>query len=235
MSKNCSESPFYAGLRAAVGAPPLMVLFAMVGFGSLANSQQISIWNTLFSAAAIYGMPGQVAMLELHATGASALAVIAGVSMANMRFFPMTVVLMPMFAKRDPWYRLRFVVVQALSINSWTHCRDILPGIEVDRRLGFFAGFASLCFAGGLAGAALGWMLASVLPTVVTLVLVFLNPAYFIFLFSCNTRPDIVCALVVGMLLGPPLYLVSADWGLLLCGVIAGTVGFLIPRLVSVR
>ncbi len=214
-----------------MGVPPLMVLFSMVGFGSLANSQQLDLWHTLLSAAAIYGMPGQVAMLELHATGASALAVIAGVSMANLRFLPMTVVLIPLFAVDDRWYRLRFLVVQTLSVNSWTHCREILPEMDASVRMGFFAGFATLCFLGGLIGAALGWVLASTLPAVVTLVLVFLNPAYFIFLFSCNTRPDIVCALVLGVIMGPPLYLFSSDWGLLLCGLIAGTLGFLLPRL----
>jgi hypothetical protein len=33
-------------------------------------------------------------------------------------------------------------------------------------------------------------------------------------------------ALVIGALLGPPLHLVSADWGLLITGVLAGSLAF---------
>ena len=171
ISHQCDQSPFIAGVSAAFGVPPLMVLFSMIGFGSLASSQHLDLLNTLFAAAAIYGMPGQIAMLELQATGASTLAVVVGVSLANMRFLPMTVVLMPLFTVNDPWYRLRFVVVQALSINSWTHCRELLPGLDANSRMGFFAGFAALCFLGGLIGTGMGWLLASTLPAVITLVL----------------------------------------------------------------
>ena len=95
-------SSFAKGARAAVGVPPLMVMVAMIGFGSLARSLNIDLFSTLFSAAAIYGLPGQVAMLELYATGATAIAVIAGVAMANMRFFPMAIVLMPQLSPDDP-------------------------------------------------------------------------------------------------------------------------------------
>jgi len=97
-----------------------MVMVAMIGFGSLARSQNIDLFSTLFSAAAIYGLPGQVAMLELYATGATVMAVIAGVAMANMRFFPMAIVLMPQLSSDDPLYRWRYLVIQVMSINSWT-------------------------------------------------------------------------------------------------------------------
>ena len=225
------STAFSTGFRAALGVPPMMVMFAMIGFGSLAKSQDLGLLTTLFTAAAIYGMPGQVAMLELYATGATAAAVVAGVAMANMRFFPMAVVLMPLFSDKEHWYRWRYVIVQFMSINSWTHARDVLPELPDNTRLGFFTGFAVVCFMGGMIGSAAGWMLASVFPPAVTLTLVFLNPAYFIFLFCCNTRPDIVLSLVFGCLLGPPLYLLSPDWGLPVCGLLAGSLGFLLSRM----
>ena len=208
-----------------------MVMVAMIGFGSLARSQNIDLFSTLFSAAAIYGLPGQVAMLELYATGATAVAVIAGVAMANMRFFPMAIVLMPQLSTDDPLYRWRYLAIQVMSINSWTHTMDILPKLKPVERLGFFSGFGFVCFLGGLAGSSIGWFAASWFSSAVTVTLVFLNPAYFIYLFCCNTRPSVVASLIAGSLLGPPLYLLSPEWGLPLCGVVAGTIGFCVPRL----
>ena len=226
-------SSFAKGARAAVGVPPLMVMVAMIGFGSLARSLNIDLFSTLFSAAAIYGLPGQVAMLELYATGATAIAVIAGVAMANMRFFPMAIVLMPQLSPDDPLYQWRYLAIQVMSINSWTHTMDILPTLKPAERLGFFAGFGFICFLGGLAGACIGWLAASYFSDAVTITLVFLNPAYFIYLFCCNTRPSIVVSLIAGSLLGPPLYLFSPEWGLPLCGVLAGTVGFCVSRIMG--
>ena len=43
-----------------------------------------------------------------------------------------------------------------------------------------------------------------------------------------------ILALVVGALLGPPLHLVSADWGLLITGVLAGTLAFAAGGLAAV-
>ena len=224
-------SSFASGARAAIGVPPLMVLVAMIGFGSLARSQNIDLFSTLFTAAAIYGLPGQVAMLELYATGATAIAVIAGVSMANMRFFPMAIVLMPQLSSDDRSYWWRYLAVQVMSINSWTHTMDILPTLKPGERLGFFSGFGFICFLGGLVGSSIGWFAAYYFSTAVTVTLVFLNPAYFIYLFCCNTRPSIVASLIAGSLLGPPLYLLSPELGLPLCGLLAGTIGFWFPRL----
>lgn len=208
----------------------MMVFIAMIGFGSLAKSQGVDLLLTLLSAATIYGLPGQIAMLELHATGATILAVVAGVAMANMRFFPMSVVLVALFGSDGVWHRWRYLVVQVMSINSWTHTLEVLPSMPREERMAYFAGFGTLCFIGGLAGSLCGWLLAASMPLSVTLTLIFLNPAYFIFLFCRNTKPQIVISLVAGALLGPPLYLFSPDWGLPLCGILAGTIGYAAVR-----
>jgi len=209
-----------------------MVFVAMIGFGSLAKSQGVDLLLTILSVITIYGLPGQVAMLELHATGATMVAVVAGVAMANMRFFPMSVVLVSLFGTGSVWYRWRYLVVQVMSINSWTHTLSVLPSLQADARIGYFTGFGTLCFIGGLCGAICGWFLAASMPLSITLTLIFLNPAYFIFLFCCNTKPQIVVSLIAGSLLGPPLYLWSPDWGLPVCGVVAGSIGFMLIRAV---
>lgn len=210
-----------------------MVFIAMLGFGSLAKSLDVGLVFTLLTAATIYGLPGQVAMLELHATGATMLAVVAGVAMANMRFFPMSVVLAALFGTQGRWYRFRYLVVQVMSINSWSHTLETLPDLPEKDRIAYFTGFGTLCFAGGCCGAATGWLLAASMSLSVTLTLIYLNPVYFIFLFCRNTKPQIVISVVAGAILGPPLYLLSSDWGLPVCGIVAGSIGFAAHRLVK--
>ena len=207
-----------------------MVLIAMIGFGSLASSQGLSLFATVLSAGGIYGLPGQVAMLELYATGASTLAILIGVSMANMRFLPMSIVLMPMFDTTGHFYRWRYLVVQLMSINSWSYIQQVAPDIPRATRMAFFTGFGFMCFSGGLVGAVLGWVLAANMPFEITVTLIFLNPAYFIFLFCSHRSRSVIYSLMIGAILGPLLFQWSPDWGLPVCGVIAGTLGFMINR-----
>jgi predicted branched-subunit amino acid permease len=68
-------------------------------------------------------------------------------------------------------------------------------------------------------------------PHPVTLGLVFLNPIYFLLLFAADlaSRPRLM-ALGFGAALGPVLHLITPDWGLLLCGLIAGSLAFALDR-----
>jgi predicted branched-subunit amino acid permease len=207
-----------------------MVFSAMLGFGSLARSQELSLGYSLLSAGGIYGMPGQVAMLEIYATGSSLLVILTGVAMANMRFLPMTIALMPTFNKSDRFYRWRYVFMHLMSINSWTFMLQKTDHVPVSIRCSFFAAFGLMCFTGGLVGTAVGWLAADSLSREVMLTLIFLNPAYFIFLFCTNRQQAIVISIVLGAVLGPVLYTLSPDWGLPACGLIAGSAGFLLTR-----
>lgn len=225
-----SSQSVLAGIRAGVSLPPFMVFSAMLGFGSLARSQDISLLLSLMSAVGIYGMPGQVAMLEIYATGGTLLAILTGVAMANMRFLPMTIAMMPLYDPKEPLYRWRYLFVHLMSINSWTYMLQTPGCAHPLNRFGFFVGFGTMCISGGLIGTALGWYAAASLSTEVTLTLIFLNPAYFIFLFCTNRKPNIVLSIILGALLGPVFYLWSPDWGLPFCGLVAGTAGFWICR-----
>lgn len=219
-----------SGFRAGFSLPPLMVFVAMIGFGSLAKSQGIGLIGTLLATAGIYGLPGQIAMVELYATSASLIAIITAVSMANMRFLPMTLSLLPEFSRTGSLFRWRYLLVQFISVNSWSYFLPISRKIPINLRLGFFTGFGAMCFSGGLLGAAVGWQLAGVMPWQITATLVFLNPAYFVFLFCSNSQRSIILSLIGGAILGPMLFKLSPEWSLPLSGLIAGSIGYFLSR-----
>ena len=85
------------GLRAAFAMPFWMVLASMMGFGSMARDAGLDVGIALGASLGIWGLPGQVAMTELYTIGAPLLAILVASSMANLRFMPMAVVMMPLF------------------------------------------------------------------------------------------------------------------------------------------
>lgn len=76
-----------------------------------------------------------------------------------------------------------------------------------------------------------GYYVAIALPLPLTLGLVFLNPIYFMLVFAADlrVRPR-VYAMVLGAISGPLFFLASPQMGLLITGLVAGTVGFLLGR-----
>jgi predicted branched-subunit amino acid permease len=71
--------------------------------------------------------------------------------------------------------------------------------------------------------------LADIVPPTVGLALMFLNPVYFLLLMLDDLKQaSRVAALVCGALAGPAFHWVSPEWGLLLTGLVGGTLAFLI-------
>jgi predicted branched-subunit amino acid permease len=221
---------FVKGLHAGVSLPPLLVLLGMIGYASLAKSLDFSLIETVLGAAGIYGLPGQVALLELYASGASALAVIIAASMANMRFLPMAISLMPIFERSGSFYKWRYIIIHLMSVNSWSYVLQNYPTITASQRFAFFCGFGAMCFSCGIAGTILGWTMAGSLPTEITLTLIFLNPAYFVFLFCANRNRNVLISLAIGAVLGPLFHLITPEWGIPLCGLVAGSAGFWLDK-----
>ena len=224
------SSLLWRGARAGFSVPSFMVFVAMIGFGSLAKSLGVTLAATIISAVGIYGLPGQVAMLEAYATGASLMIILISVAMANMRFFPMSIVLMPLFEPQDRLHRWRYLVVQFMSVNTWSHMQHVASDMPRSERLGYFSGFAFTCFSFGVFGAIVGWLLAGNLAIEVTATLIFINPAYFIFLFCTNRNRNIIVSILLGAVMGPVFYKLSPEWGLPFCGLVAGTLGYLFYR-----
>jgi len=60
--------------------------------------------------------------------------------------------------------------------------------------------------------------------------LVFLNPAYFVFVFSSVRQRNCIIAVVLGAFTGPLLHQVTPDWSVPLTGLIAGTAAFFLNQ-----
>lgn len=223
------------GIRDAMLMPFWMVFGSMIGFGSMAQDAGVSIGVALGATIGIWGLPGQVALVELLAVGLPVLAIVVASSMANMRFMPMCVVVMPHFRGNQTATRWRYLLAQMLSINIWTVFMRRGPTLDIEDRLPFYVAVSVTCLVAGGLGTAIGYVASGVLPLYVTVSLVFLNPAYFVFVFSSVRYRNCIIAVVLGALTGPLLYQISPDWSVPVTGLMAGTVAFYFDKWMEAR
>ncbi|MEM7222244.1 MAG: AzlC family ABC transporter permease [Pseudomonadota bacterium] len=219
--------------KAVIGAAgfPSIVLFAsMTGFGSLCRASDLSLAIALGATAGIWGLPGQLAMVELQLAGSELIAIVMAVSLANARFFPMALVILPLLRvglTRKLWL---FPMVQMMSLNPWAATLREAGRLSGRERRLYFVTFAAVCVTAALAGTAFGYLATGALPRPLTLGLIFLNPLFFALLFASLEGRSTVLALLLGAVVGPLLHLVSPDWGLMATGLLAGTAAFLLAR-----
>ena len=230
------RAAFIGGLRRALGMPAVVLASSFLGFGALVHQVGLSLWHGLFSTATAWALPGQVALLELYAVGAP-LAVIAGaVALVNARLLPMTITLMPLL-QGPGWPRWAYyLAANWIAVTAWAAGQRDCPALPEKERLPYFFGMSVLLWGATLVTTAVGFALADAVPFSITLGLVFVNPIYFMLVFAADVRSrPRVMALLLGALLGPPLYLLDPDWSLLATGLLAGSGALFLDLLLKRR
>ncbi|HET8727271.1 MAG TPA: AzlC family ABC transporter permease [Alphaproteobacteria bacterium] len=217
--------------RLALGTPALVLAASYVGFGSLVRASDLTLSMGLFSTFTGWALPGQVALVELHAVGASLLAIGLAVGLTNVRLLPMTLSLMPHLEARGTGRWLYYVAAHLVAITGWVHAMRECPRLPAEERLPFFMGFSGTLWGICLLATAAGFFLAGSVPAYVSLGLVFLNPIYFMLVLTADLRDRArLRAMALGAVLGPVFHMIHPDWGLLLTGVVAGTLAYLTTR-----
>ena len=224
-------SLFRQGFADGFSLPAFMVASSMIGYGALVHSSGMSIGIAIISTMGIWGLPGQVAFIEYVLLGAPVVSMILAVSLANMRFLPMSLSLVPVFRGSPSGWRWRYLWVQFMSINTWVGLLRKAPSLTPDQRAPYYAGFSTVCMCAGAGGTAVGYLLAETLPFYVTVTLIYINPIYFAFVFAAMRVRACLIAFVAGAIAGPLIYQLTPEWSLPISGLIAGTAGFYADRL----
>lgn len=221
--------PFRAGLAEALGAPALAMGATFLAFGAAAAEAGLGLAWAIAASLLVYGMAGQVVLLQLVPLGGSVLPAVLGATAANARFFPMAVAIAPWLGPardRRRWWALPFV-----AITPWAAGMRRLPALAPEARLPWFLGFALASWlAAGLATAG-GHALAPHLDPALRAALLFANPLYFALLMAADLRlPPARRAMLLGAAAAPAALWLPPAWGLLAAGVIGGTIAFLLGR-----
>ena len=210
----------------AISLPAFILLFTMMGFGSLARGAGFGADMAALASLLIWGLPGQLAMVELTVTGQGLVAIVFACSLANARFLPMVVSFVPAMSRGRSNLAGMLLDAQLLSINSWAVCLREFPNIEPGFRHRYYVTFAGSILAAAVAGTLLGYHGAVLLPAALVLGLIFVSPLFFALVLvavpGCAERFSMIlgCATIsIAHYLFP-----SVD--LLITGVVGGSLGF---------
>jgi len=217
------------GIRRAAGTPAIVLGASFIGFGALVHQTGLSVWHALFSTATGWAQPGQVALFELYGLGASIVVIGAAVTLTSVRLLPMAVTFMPLVRAPGTPRWLYYLAANWVAVTTWAFAMRDCPRMPAEQRLPYFMGFSCTLWGVTLVTTGIGFVLAGIVPLPVTLGLVFINPIYFMLMTAADVRSRArILAVVLGAAGGPAFYLLTPDWSLLLAGVGAGTLGFLL-------
>jgi len=222
------------GAAEAFGAPAVAMAATFLAFGATVREAGLPVGWALAATWGVYGMPGQLVLVQHAAASGAAggvLPAVLGAVAVNARFLPMAVALAPMLAAPHRPRRWSLCGAPFVAITPWAAAMRALPGLAPPGRLPWFLGFglASWLIAG--AAAVAGHAVAGLLDPATRAVLVFANPLYFALLLAADLgRPGVRGAVLAGAAAAPLALLLPAAWGLLAAGIVGGTAAFLLGR-----
>jgi len=215
----------------ALSLPAFILLFTMMGFGSLARGAGFGADMAAIATLFIWGLPGQLAMVELTSTGQEIFAIIFACSLANARFLPMVVSFVPAMSRGRSNLLGKSLDAQLLSINSWAMCLREFPHIDSRFRHRYYVTFASCILMAAMIGTLFGYHGAVLLPAAVVLGLIFVSPLFFALVLSAVPG----CAQRLSMVLGcatiPVANFLFPSVDLLITGLVGGSLGFAAGKL----
>ena len=210
----------------ALSLPAFILLFTMMGFGSLARSAGFDAEMAALASLLIWGLPGQLAMVELTSTGQGLIAIVFACSLANARFLPMVVSFVPAMSRGRSNLPGMLLDAQLLSINSWAVCLREFPQIEPEFRHRYYVTFASTILTAAVSGTLMGYYGAVLLPAVLVLGLIFVSPLFFALVLAAVPGGAERLSMILGCLTIPIAHYLFPSVDLLITGVVGGSLGF---------
>lgn len=230
-----NRSIFRRALADCLTASFWIVGAGMLGFGSIARDGGFDLPQALAATAGIWGLPGQVALVDLRAAGADVVAVVLASSLANARFMPMSMTVMPLLraGRRTPAFF--YLLVHLISANTWVllaRIQDRLSPRERQRYI-LFAGLLLMAMA--VLATAVGYLATAALPSALALALIYLGVLFYALAVADVRERLYALALLIGAPLGLAGHWLSPDWGLLATGLVGGSAAFGLEWLLARR
>lgn len=221
-----------AGIRDALSLPAWIVGFGLIGIGSLAHDVGYPVGVAVLSTILVWAGPSQVLFFASIAAGAAWSAIAIAIGFASLRFLPMTVAILPLLRRPGQSVWMQLLLAHYVAVTAWTEGLRRLPAIPPHQRVAYFLGFANTCMTVSAIGTFAGYYLLGELPIPFAAGLLCLTPIFFLVSLSAGLRHrGDVAALLLGLALAPLCQLyIGGGFDLIVAGLIAGTIAFLIGR-----
>ncbi|KAA3632568.1 MAG: branched-chain amino acid ABC transporter permease [Proteobacteria bacterium] len=217
----------------SLSLPAFILLTTMMGFGSLARVSGFAPEMATAATLLIWGLPGQLAMVDAASAGHGLFSAVMACSLANARFLPMVVSFLPTLGPGSARAGQLLGYAQLLSINSWAMCLKAFPGIHPAFRRFYYLAFALSILSAAIAGTLLGYHASGVMPDSMVLGFVFLSPLFFALVLSSVSGLPGRLSLVFGCVVMVFANATVPDFDLVVSGVVGGSLGFVVGRRVE--
>ena len=226
-----NHKTFFQGLKSLKGSrsPAIPLGACFIALGALLKDAGFNLQQSAASSLFTYALPGQLVMAESLLVGASIVNIFIAVWLVNFRLYPMTVSLFPLLEhKSQPKWKY-YLSCHFLAVSSWLIAKDNYKKIDKKHRIDFWIGIGVGTWSTAIVMTVVGYLSADYLNKDMLIGLAIVNPVYFFcMMIGAMKNLSVSIAVIGGTILGPLIYLISTEWALLVAGLIAGTIAFLL-------
>ena len=210
-------------------SPAIALACCFVAIGALLKNVGFNIQESVFSTMVIYALPGSLVMAESILIGASLLSIFIAVWFVNARLYPMAVSLFPlMMDEGQPKWKY-YLSCHFIAVSAWLIMKSNYETVAKKDRVDFWIGIGSATWSVSVLATILGFYLADYLNKDMLMGLAILNPIYFTcMMVGAMKTLQITLSVILGAILGPIFYFFSPEWSILLGGLVAGSIAYLI-------
>ena len=222
---------FLKGLKANVGvrSPAIPLAACFIALGALLKDAGLNLQQSTASSFFTYALPGQLVMAESLVLGASLVNIFIAVWLVNFRLYPMTVSLFPILKHESQPKWKYYLSCHFLAISSWLIAKDLCKKVNIKYRIDFWIGVGFGTWSTAVIMTVAGYSLNDYLNKDMMIGLAIVNPVYFIcMMIGAMKNLSMNIAIIGGIILGPIIYLFSAEWAILITGIVVGTIAFLL-------
>jgi hypothetical protein len=138
---------------------------------------------------------------------------------------------LPLMRSPETKKRQLILVAHFTAVTLWVECYRFLPHVPRERRIAFVHGLGSGLVLIGLVATTIGYELAANLTQTYASAILLLTPLAFLFSTARNSREFAdVLALGLGLAFYPLASLLGSGFDILIRGVAAGTIAFLVHK-----
>ena len=222
---------FFRGYKSILkpDSPAIALGCCFIAIGALLKNIGFNIQESIFSTMLIYALPGSLVMAESILVGASLLSIFIAVWFVNARLYPMAVSLFPlMMDESQPKWKY-YLSCHFIAVSAWLIMKSNYETIEKKDRVDFWIGIGSATWSVAVLATILGFYLSDHLNKDMLMGLAILNPIYFTcMMVGAMKTIQVSFSVILGAILGPVFYFISPEWSILLGGLIAGSLAYLI-------
>jgi len=224
-----SSLSFKKGIRHALGVPAIGLGTSMFAFGAYLKSSGFDLLQSLSSTLFTFALPGQFVMAETIVAGGTLLNIFLAVLLTNARLYPMTVNLIPII--RHPHYPKwkYYLLAHVVAVTAWFNMISVHKKLKQEDKFDYFLGLGGFLWMISVIFTVAGYLISHLVSHQTLVGFVFINPIYFLIMTLSNLKEKkLIFSIIVGAILSVVLFHYIPDWSVLIGGLVAGTLGFII-------